>query len=134
MSPENKEITESAAEMSSESNGKSTIQSRNIIRNSKITVKTLNYVIIGGIIALIIAIAVLFSNRGFTVTFNMDGGSSVEPQKVMYGEYLEEPPTPVKEGYIFGGWYLDEACTKPWNFSENTVSGSMDLYAKWIKS
>ena len=44
MSPENKEITESAAEMSSESNGKSTIQSRNIIRNSKISVKTLNYV------------------------------------------------------------------------------------------
>lgn len=134
MSPENKEMIDSSEEKNGEADGNSTIQSRNIIRNSKISVKTLNYVIIGGITALIIAIAVLFSNRGFTVTFNMDGGSSVEPQKVMYGEYLEEPPTPVKEGYIFGGWYLDESCTEPWNFSENTVSGSMNLYAKWIKS
>lgn len=133
MSPENKEFTEHAVENDSKADGNSTIQSRNIIRNSKISVKALNYVIVGGIVALIIAVAVLISNRGFTVTFNMDGGSSVESQKVMYGEYLEEPPTPVKEGYIFGGWYLDEACTKPWNFSENTVSGSMNLYAKWIK-
>lgn len=133
MSPE-KEVNTPVNEENKDTNGNSTIQSRNLIRNSKISVKTLNYVIIGGIIALIIAVLVLVSNGGFTVTFNMDGGSAVEPQKVMYGEYLEEPQVPVKEGYIFGGWYTDEACTKPWNFSENTVSGSMDLYAKWIKT
>lgn len=111
----------------------STIQSRNIVRNSKVSVKALNAVIIGGIAALIIVVAVLASNGGFTVTFNMDGGSSVPTQKVMHGEYIEEPPVPAKEGYIFGGWYLDEDLTKPWNFSEDTAEGSMTLYAKWIE-
>lgn len=112
---------------------KTTIQSRNIVRNSKISIKALNAVIIGGIAALIIVVAVLTANGGFTVTFNMDGGSSVPVQKVMHGEYIAEPPIPVKEGYVFGGWYVDEDLTKPWDFTEDTAEGSMTLYAKWIE-
>ncbi|MCM1395848.1 MAG: InlB B-repeat-containing protein [Corallococcus sp.] len=37
------------------------------------------------------------------------------------------PPT--KEGYDFTGWYLDEACTQPYN--KDYVTGNLTLYAGW---
>lgn len=39
------------------------------------------------------------------------------------------PPDPVKEGYTFAGWYLDEACTIP--FTGTTVTEDITLYAGW---
>ena len=39
-------------------------------------------------------------------------------------------PKPTREGYTFGGWYTDEACTKP--FVEGTpMNANFHLYAKW---
>lgn len=43
----------------------------------------------------------------FTVTFDTDGGSAVEPRTVHSGETVEKPADPVREGYAFEGWYLD---------------------------
>lgn len=45
-----------------------------------------------------------------TVRFESNGGSSVEPQTIKYGELLTEPDKPTREGYTFVGWYLDEQC------------------------
>ncbi len=36
------------------------------------------------------------------------------------GEIIEAPPEPVKEGYVFDGWYTEENYTNKWNFEENT--------------
>lgn len=45
----------------------------------------------------------------------------------------KDPVEGVKnEGYTFGGWYHDEACTEPWNFETDKVTERTYVYAKWI--
>ena len=63
--------------------------------------------------------------------FEPNGGSEMESVLVKRGRKLRRPTAPVKDGAVFGGWYRDAACTKPWNFAEDTVKHSMTLYAKW---
>ena len=41
------------------------------------------------------------------------------------------PKDPVREGYIFCGWYKNASLTEPYDFSSALVS-SLTLYAKWI--
>ncbi len=36
------------------------------------------------------------------------------------GEYVEVPPVPSKEGFVFDGWYLDEEFSNEWDFELNT--------------
>lgn len=43
---------------------------------------------------------------------------------------VEPPAAPVKDGYVFKGWYRDEACTAAYDFSQ-PVTESITLYAKW---
>ena len=68
-----------------------------------------------------------------TVKFETNGGEDMPPIKAIYGEKLQEPPIPVREGYTFAGWYKDIHLTEPWNFEEDTVQGNMRLYAKWTE-
>ncbi|MCI7473900.1 MAG: beta-N-acetylglucosaminidase domain-containing protein, partial [Clostridiales bacterium] len=65
-----------------------------------------------------------------TVTFESNGGSSVPEQTVEVGSTVAEPEAPVREGYVFAGWYTDNIYTTQWNFSD-PVNESMTLYAKW---
>ncbi len=65
-----------------------------------------------------------------TVTFESNGGSAVDAQSVNYDEAATEPEAPTKKGYVFGGWYTDEALTEPYTFDED-VQGDKTLYAKW---
>ena len=68
-----------------------------------------------------------------TVTFDLNGGDGTAPtsQTVTATEGLTYPALPTREGYLFGGWYKDAACTVLCDFSA-TVSGDMTLYAKWV--
>ena len=63
-----------------------------------------------------------------------------------YGGKIENTPyEPIREGYTFGGWYKESACTNEWNFDEDKLpeteydeEGNVEfvetkLYAKWIK-
>lgn len=68
----------------------------------------------------------------YTVSFNTNGGSAVESQKVKSGGKLEQPKTPVKNGYIFDGWYTDKEFKSPYGF-DLRVTKSFTLYAKWIE-
>lgn len=49
------------------------------------------------------------------------------------------PPKPVKEGYVFDGWYKDDNFTEQWNFDSDIVYSDITsfmetkLYAKWIE-
>ncbi|WP_166083497.1 InlB B-repeat-containing protein [Erysipelothrix anatis] len=40
----------------------------------------------------------------FEVTFNTEGGSTIHPQKVHYGNTVRNPKVPSKQGYKFFGW------------------------------
>ena len=68
-----------------------------------------------------------------TVNFESNGGSAVESQTVQYGEVIERPDDPVREGYELAGWYSDLDLQNEWDFENDKVEGNMTLYAKWQK-
>lgn len=106
-------------------------QLRGLYSKVNISVKSLNIIIIVLAAALVACMAVGVSKGGFTVSFNSLGGTTVESQRRMYGELLEEPAPPVREGYLFDGWYLDPDATRPWNLETDVVTESLTLYAGW---
>ncbi|WP_052098906.1 InlB B-repeat-containing protein [Paenibacillus stellifer] len=68
----------------------------------------------------------------FNVTFNTDGGTTVESQKVDNGSTAVRPDDdPGKYGYAFAGWYSDSELTHEYNFA-STVSSDLTIYAKWV--
>ena len=70
----------------------------------------------------------------FTVSFNANGGTGAPAsiENVAYGTKVTEPSTiPTRDGYSFGGWYKEAACTNAWNFETDTVTSATTLYAKW---
>lgn len=68
-----------------------------------------------------------------TVVFISNGGSFVDAQSgISYGGKAVCPVNPTKAGYVFGGWYKDEALTEPWNFNVDVVTEYTWLYAKWL--
>ena len=69
----------------------------------------------------------------FTVSFETNGGGTISERSVEAGSLLMRPSEPVKEGYIFEGWYADENFSREWHFSTDRVSSSLKLYAKWKK-
>lgn len=60
-----------------------------------------------------------------------DGEQIVWAVKIPKGNILADTGNPKKDGYKFGGWYMDENLEIEWNF-ENIVTENMTLYAKWI--
>lgn len=97
-----------------------------------VTVRQLDIVIGVCLVLLVVVLVHGFVNRGYTVTFDSNGGTDVASQSLMYGDLVEDSGQPTREGYEFGGWYLDEGLTQPWDLETDTVSESMTLYASWI--
>ena len=73
----------------------------------------------------------VWNKRRYTVTFDSRGGSSVDPQSVAHGAPVTAPVAPVLSNQSFTGWYRDSAGTALWNFSQDTVTGDLILYAGW---
>ena len=92
-----------------------------LYRNVKISVKTADRLILVGIVVLIACVVFAISHAGFTVTFDTNGGSQIENQKVMHGQLVNVENDPVKEGYVFTGWYSDRDCTKAFDISKDTA-------------
>jgi uncharacterized repeat protein (TIGR02543 family) len=67
-----------------------------------------------------------------TVTFNVNGGSSVLAQTVASGDTVTAPTALAKTDYVFGGWYREAGLTNLWDFSTDTVTADITLYARWI--
>ena len=74
----------------------------------------------------------LFSceDEKINISFDSNGGSPVNDITYKNGEIIRLPENPIKEGYSFDGWYLDNESIQEFNVSmlleENVV-----LYAKW---
>lgn len=67
----------------------------------------------------------------YTVTFDVDGGSSVPAQTVEAGQKATRPSNPVKMGFDFDDWYRDPAKTMAFDF-DSAINANITLYAKWI--
>ncbi|MCH5153701.1 MAG: InlB B-repeat-containing protein [Clostridiales bacterium] len=71
--------------------------------------------------------------KDLTVTFDSDGGTSVDTQHPLYGEQANRPNNPTKTGHDFGGWYLvvnGVMQTTEYEF-DTDVNEPIVLKAKW---
>lgn len=67
----------------------------------------------------------------YTLTWDANGGQTTTTTTQKYNEEIQPPATePTREGYTFGGWYLDANCTTPLA-SGSKVYGDQTFYAKW---
>ena len=64
-----------------------------LYRNVRISVKTADRLILVGIVVLIACVVFAISHAGFTVTFDTNGGSQIENQKVMHGQLVKTTPS-----------------------------------------
>ncbi len=82
------------------------------------------------IVTLCLTACVLAScaEKTYTVTFDSDGGTSIEAQSVDKNTKATPPTDPIKVGYAFNGWYYG---SEKWSFAAYTVTGDMTLKAKW---
>ena len=106
---------------------------RGLYRHVKISVKALDCVIVACIAVILLVVALEMRNPGFTITFDSKGGTDVPAQNQMYGQLLDVPEDPTREGYTFTGWYRDPACDLPWYEKSDTVDTDITLYAGWEK-
>ena len=104
---------------------------RGLYKHVKISVRTLDIIIVAGILAILLCVFLATRHSGYTITFNSSGGTDVASQSLTYGQVIEEPAPPTREGYTFGGWYSVVSLNDPWDFGTQ-VAGDTELYAKWI--
>lgn len=67
------------------------------------------------------------------VKFETNGGNVVSNRKVAHNYKITGAKTPVKEGYVFEGWYEDKALTKPFDLNTR-ITENCTLYAKWTET
>lgn len=96
-------------------------------------IRVLDKFIIGAILLIVIFIGAFAMNGGFSITFNSNGGTEVNYQKVQYGELIEEPSDVIKPGYVLEQWATseDETIAEVWDFEVDTVVEDMELVAIW---
>ena len=104
---------------------------RGLYRYVKIPVKALDCIIVACIAVIIIVVALELCNPRVTVTFDSKGGTDVVAQDKMYGDHVDLPEPPTREGYVFTGWYADENCTQRWVMDYSQVGQDTTLYAGW---
>ena len=72
----------------------------------------------------------LYAQWSAMVTFDSNGGSTVEPQKVAMGVQAKRPTDPTREGYTFSGWYTED--NNLYNF-ETPIDAPLTLKAHWTQ-
>ncbi len=70
-----------------------------------------------------------WTTDSYTVTFDTNDGSVVNPQNITYQEPATEPEDPEKTGYTFQYWYENNAEVR-YDFS-TPINGPKTLHAKW---
>ena len=69
----------------------------------------------------------------YTVAFDTKEGSATASQTVVNGKGAIKPQDPVRDGYVFVGWYADAAYTAPYFFGA-PVSADTVVYARWSQA
>ncbi len=81
--------------------------------------------------------AVVGEGRTLTVTFDLQGGSSVSPVAgLSWRVTVAKPADPEKADMVFAGWFKEASCANPWHFASedavDRVEADVTLYAKWL--
>lgn len=69
----------------------------------------------------------VIEEKEYTISFDTDGGSAVNSQKIKENEKVTKPSDPTKDKYKFLGWYLDDEL---YSF-DTKVTKDITLKAKW---
>ena len=72
-------------------------------------------------------------SNAYMVTFDAAGGSTIEPQTVLYGGKVVKPNDPTKAPdskceYVFVGWFFEN---RQWDFDKDIVWSNITLTARW---
>ncbi len=93
-------------------------------------------IIIGAILIIVLILILLFlwllflRTPTYIVTFDSNGGSSVDNQAIKKGQKAYEPEAPIFDGYTFDGWYYEEEL---FNF-DTEITKDITLIANWVAS
>lgn len=99
------------------------------MKNKKTIIAIVSAIVLIAIIA-IVAIIIMKNNKKYTITFDTQGGNTIEAIEVKANETLVLPKKPEKEGYIFLHWVDEENKPVSNNFK---VLKDMKLIAKWAE-
>ncbi len=76
-----------------------------------------------------ITLVAMWTLNSYTVSFSVgDGATGVADQTIYFGFKATKPTDPVRSGYSFGGWMLNES---EYDFG-TSVEGNITLTAKWL--
>ena len=73
----------------------------------------------------------------YTVEFiTGEGATQIASIEAEYGSYIERPADPVRDGYTFMGWYVedDQGNQTEYDFENTVVEGPVTLIAQWHKN
>ncbi len=76
--------------------------------------------------------AVTPAETKYSVTYNINGHGTAQDVLSEVTALPETLPTLTEDGYVFGGWYLDEALTTE-AVAGTAISANTTLYAKWTE-
>lgn len=71
-----------------------------------------------------------YDRLSFTISFVSNASISIDSITAKFTSPIGEPTDPVRTGYVFNGWFSDEALTAPYVFT-NMPAQDITLYAKW---
>lgn len=67
----------------------------------------------------------------YTLSFDTNGGEEIEKQ-VLSNNEVTTTVIPVRESWVFDGWFIDSDLTEPFIFG-GTLRADTTIYAKWVK-
>ena len=68
-----------------------------------------------------------------TLNFESNNGSAIDSQVIDINTVASIPVAPTRVDYTFGGWFLDEQLSTPFDF-DSSLSSDTTIYAKWVDS
>ena len=78
----------------------------------------------------VVSFVLVACDGGYTLTFETNGGSAIQPIKFKSGQKVT-PPTANKTNFTFGGWYADVDLEVPFDKFDKMPDSDVTVYAKW---
>jgi uncharacterized repeat protein (TIGR02543 family) len=72
-----------------------------------------------------------FVENRFVITFENDGGIGYSSVAVMYNAPIPKPSDPIKEGFVFLGYFMDEDFEEPMDWDSTMPKHDFTVYAKY---
>jgi len=79
-------------------------------------------------LVIVFAYSLFFNSPSYTITFHSTGETEITPQTVRRNRTLEIPEDPVRSGFTFVGWELNNELI---DLTSEKVTQDMDLVAYW---